>query len=87
MANRMRGMVVLVPPGMIEMIPTELHAEHALELAEDLGVRDRAPRLVVLEHGRLLVDLLRDVLLRELLLHARRLHGLRCGAAPAGSSQ
>ena len=49
---------------------TKFHAQGALELAEDLGVRNGAARLVVLDDGRLLVDLLCEVLLRELLLLA-----------------
>lgn len=55
---------------------SEFDAEHALELSEDLGVGDRAAGLVVLEHAGLLVDLLRAVLLGQLLLHARLLDRL-----------
>ena len=55
---------------------TELDTQCALELAEHLRVRDRLARLVVLDHGRLLVDLLREVLLGHLLLHACGLDGL-----------
>lgn len=54
----------------------KLHAQRPLELAEDLGVRDGATRLIVLDDGGLLVDLLREVLLRHLLLHTRGLNGL-----------
>jgi hypothetical protein len=47
---------------------TQLDSQRPLELAEDLGIRDGATRLVILDHGRLLVDLLRKVFLRKLLL-------------------
>ena len=42
---------------------TKLHAQGALELAEDLRTRDGPTRLVVLDDGRLLVHLLSQVLL------------------------
>lgn len=58
---------------------TEFHPESAFKLAEDLRVRDGLAGLVVLDDGRLLVYLLREVFLRELLLHACGLDGLDAG--------
>ena len=55
---------------------TQLNSESPLELPEDLRTGDGLPRLVVLNDGGLLVDLLREVLLGELLLHASGLDRL-----------
>lgn len=55
---------------------SELNPQHPLQLPQDLRVRDRPAGLVVLQDGRLLVDLLRYVFLRELQVEAGLGHGL-----------
>ena len=57
----------------------QLDTQRTLKLAQNLRVRHRTPRLVVLDHRRLLVNLLRNILLRELQVLAGGLHGLQKG--------
>lgn len=54
----------------------KLHFKNPLELAQNLRVGDGLAGFVVLQHGRFLVDLLRQVLLRELKLLSCDLNGL-----------
>ena len=54
----------------VKQIPTpEFHAQDALHLAKDLGIGDSLASLVILEYGRFLVDLLRNVFLGKLEIH------------------
>lgn len=53
----------------------QLHTKRALKLSQDLRIRDCLAGLIVLQHRLLLVDLGRDVFLRELELHTGGLHG------------
>ena len=53
-----------------KLFTPEFDLECTLELTENLRVRDGLARLVILDHRRLLVNLLRQVLLRELKLCA-----------------
>lgn len=46
---------------------TQLYLEHTLKFSKDLRVRDCLSGLVILDHGRLLIDLLCEILLSELL--------------------
>ncbi len=55
---------------------TKFDTERSLELAQDLGIWDGPTRLIVLDHGRLLVDLLGEIFLRKLLLHTCSLDSL-----------
>jgi hypothetical protein len=41
----------------------KLDFENPLKLTQDLGIRDSLARLIILQHGRLLIDLLRQLLL------------------------
>ena len=55
---------------------TELDTEVPLELAEDLRTWDGLAGLIILDDGRLLVDLLCELLLRELLIQTGGLDSL-----------
>lgn len=63
--NPRKGQLTLLRP--LQFLPnvatTKFDTKAALKLAENLGVGDSLARLVVLEDGRLLVDLLGEVLL------------------------
>lgn len=48
------------------MLTPQFDLQDPLELAQDLRVRNSLPTLVVLDDGRLLIDLLSNILLREL---------------------
>ena len=58
------------------LFPAKLHPKDALQLAENLLVRDRLARLVLLYDLWLFVDLLGKLCLRELLCKATLLDGL-----------
>ena len=58
------------------VLSAQLDAQRALKLAEDLWIRDRLARFVILQHGHLLVYRCCEVLLRELELEAGSLHSL-----------
>jgi hypothetical protein len=61
----------------VRQIPTsEFHAQDTLHLAKDLGIGDSLAGLVILEYGGFLVDLLSEVLLRQLEIHSGLLHRL-----------
>ena len=55
---------------------TQLDSQVSLELAEDLRTRDSVAGLIVLDDGRLLVDLLGKVLLSEMHRQTSGLNGL-----------
>ena len=54
----------------------QLYSKDTLELGENLRIGDSFSRLVILQHGRLFVYLLSDVLLRKFPLHTCGLHRL-----------
>lgn len=55
---------------------SELDTKYPLELAENLGIWYSLARLIICNHSGLFINLLTNILLRELFFHARCLDGL-----------